>query len=450
MLKAWSAEYETLPYPPSIGPFAVYTIEDFIDRINFAVEGFYNMEYQATGHFKMLPNDQMHMHFRYIVVSDSIIEIKSSSFVPIHGLTNVTKNGHAVYKYDLQKELEHNNLTDVFNSILDVTLTAALHSLRVLRNGEFLCLETQIQIHIEHNDNDLNGEVDIELQTTTKTVSCQRLNINATESALCEKNTGWQAICVFALTALTITVDVFSFLTGLLLLGVYHNKGNIKNFSSYLLRWWSLVSVIGDCFIFTGQSMFYIAKDRVEKELGIFDEIAFFYGIGCLLCWIGAMRYLKINKKFSLLFHTIYDAKSNILAFVLCTGTLFVGYWACAFVTFGVYHPKFETKALAAESLFALIYADDIFEMVSSVHYELAGSEMFLKASVIIVIYSFVILFTLLALNLIIALINTSYSTVKEVKDGMKMYFKKAEKKRQTVLMFDYLNAEANQNREEG
>ncbi|XP_052231395.1 uncharacterized protein LOC127844887 isoform X2 [Dreissena polymorpha] len=444
MLKAWSAEYETLPYPPSIGPFAVYTIEDFIDRINFAVEGFYNIEYQATGHFQILPNDQMHMHFRYIVISDSIIEIKSTSLVPFYGLKNVTMKGHAVYEYDLLKELEHNNLTDVFYSILDVTLTAALHSLRVLRNGKFLCLQTQI--HIEYNDNDLNGEVDIELKTTTKTVSCQRLNITTIDLALCEKNTGWQAICVFVLTSLTIAFDVFSFLTGLLLLGVYHNKTNIKNFGSYLLRWWSLVSVIGDSFIFTGQSLFYSEnKDQVEKELGIFDEIAFFYGIGCLLCWLGAMRYLKINKNFSLLFHTIYYAKSSILAFVLCTGTLFVGYWACAFVTFGVYHPKFETKALDAETLFGLIYSDDIFETVSSVHYELAGSEMFLKASVIIVIYSFVILFTLLALNLIIALINTSYLTIKEIDDKDNLDL---QQNRTTVLMFDYLNREATANGE--
>ncbi|XP_052229446.1 mucolipin-2-like [Dreissena polymorpha] len=110
---------------------------------------------------------------------------------------------------------------------------------------------------------------------------------------------------------------------------------------------------------------------------------------------------------------------------------------------FHLYSYKFETKALAAESLYGLIYADDIFEMVSSVHYELAGSEMFLKASVIIVIYSFVILFTLLALNLIIALINTSYSTIKEIDDKDNLDL---QQNRKTVLMFDYLNREATPN----
>jgi len=36
-LKHWEPAYETMPYPPSMGAFAVYTIPDFYDMLNFAL-----------------------------------------------------------------------------------------------------------------------------------------------------------------------------------------------------------------------------------------------------------------------------------------------------------------------------------------------------------------------------------------------------------------------------
>ncbi|XP_052231393.1 mucolipin-3-like isoform X2 [Dreissena polymorpha] len=444
LLKGWSADVETLPYPPSVGPFAVYNVEDFIDRINFAVEGYYNMEYQATGHFKILPIDQIAINFRYINVSDSILEIKSFSLVPIHGLTNVTEHEHAVFKYDVLKELEYYHLMDVFHSILHVTLTASLHSFRTLKNDVVMCL--QIQINVGYNDIDFNGEVDIDLQTLTTTVACQRMNIKATDAAICKENANGHS-GIIALTIVTFGFDVLSFSIGLIILRVYYRTKIVKKFWPYFLRWWSLLSLIGDIFILIGETFLHNENTkRDDQKLRSFDKIAFFYGIGCLLCWIGFMRHLKINRKFSLLFHTIYHAKSNILAFALCTGILFVGYWACAFVTLGVYHPKFETKSRAAISLSALMYADDIFGAVTSVYYENAGDENWLRASVMIVIYSFVFLFTLLALNLIIAMINASYTRINEIGQNGDFTTVSIE----TVSMFRFLNGEDTRNSHEG
>ena len=38
LLKEWDAGWETLPFPPAQGDFAVYDIEELKERINFAVE----------------------------------------------------------------------------------------------------------------------------------------------------------------------------------------------------------------------------------------------------------------------------------------------------------------------------------------------------------------------------------------------------------------------------
>ena len=37
-LKNWENSYETMPYPPAVGTYGIYTIEDLKDHINFALE----------------------------------------------------------------------------------------------------------------------------------------------------------------------------------------------------------------------------------------------------------------------------------------------------------------------------------------------------------------------------------------------------------------------------
>jgi len=36
-LQNWNAAYETMPYPPAMGAFAVYTIPEFYGMLNFAL-----------------------------------------------------------------------------------------------------------------------------------------------------------------------------------------------------------------------------------------------------------------------------------------------------------------------------------------------------------------------------------------------------------------------------
>jgi len=36
-LKDWNPAYETMPYPPAMGAFAVYTISNFYETLDFAL-----------------------------------------------------------------------------------------------------------------------------------------------------------------------------------------------------------------------------------------------------------------------------------------------------------------------------------------------------------------------------------------------------------------------------
>lgn len=41
LFKDWDAGHEGFPYPPQMGPYAVYTIDDLHEHIDFAVEKVY-------------------------------------------------------------------------------------------------------------------------------------------------------------------------------------------------------------------------------------------------------------------------------------------------------------------------------------------------------------------------------------------------------------------------
>jgi len=38
LLKNWITQYETMPYPPITGLYAVYSVDDLISHIDYAVE----------------------------------------------------------------------------------------------------------------------------------------------------------------------------------------------------------------------------------------------------------------------------------------------------------------------------------------------------------------------------------------------------------------------------
>ncbi|XP_052816466.1 mucolipin-3-like [Mya arenaria] len=154
-------------------------------------------------------------------------------------------------------------------------------------------------------------------------------------------------------------------------------------------------------------------KDHTEKvALPAYDNLAFHIGLGCLLGWISILRFLKIHVKFSLLFHILHNSFWSVFAFLVCAAVLFVGFFTCAYVSLGVYHEKFATQELSAETLFSLINGDDVFNTFANLNDKLAGDPGTVKLYRNIIVYSFVILFSIIMLNLIIALFNSAYENV--------------------------------------
>ncbi|XP_053389165.1 uncharacterized protein LOC123549602, partial [Mercenaria mercenaria] len=153
LLRGWDASFETLPYPPAHGEFAVYNVEDLVKSIDYTVQQLYNAEVAATGNFMKLRKDDIIIAFTYFNVTEnkskqtfSNLKIKGSSVSPKYGLTNRTDaRGQPVYDYNIHSELIAENLDSIFQTVLSVKISFSLHSLKVYdeqdRKGQATCLQ---------------------------------------------------------------------------------------------------------------------------------------------------------------------------------------------------------------------------------------------------------------------------------------------------------------------
>ncbi|XP_052815649.1 mucolipin-3-like isoform X2 [Mya arenaria] len=420
LLQGWEASYETPPYPASIGTFALYSIDDFKKRINFSVAQYYNIHTDITGIFQRLSHDTLSLELNYFQINDNNeIVAKNIMYAPGPGLTNKTENGVIKYSYNVTEDLRYLNLDDVFRRVLNVNIRSSLHSFRVSFNEKRVTCFA-IAINVSFEDNDHNGQVCIDMQTNTIPINCGKMNLTVPENEhLCPKLKQTLLNTCLVFTFATVAVDSIYFVISLAVLVFLRafwaqRNGFELTKLSYLFKFWLIFCVTGDVFILIGTlDLKYAMNDHRETvALPSYDELAFHIGMGCLLGWISILRFLKINIKFSLLFHTLYYSFWNVFAFIVCAGVLFVGFFACAYVSLGVYHVKFASQESSAETLFSLINGDDVYNTFASLDDRLAGDQKTVKLHRNIIVYSFVILFTIIMLNLIIALFNSAYENV--------------------------------------
>ncbi|XP_060556508.1 uncharacterized protein LOC132717122 [Ruditapes philippinarum] len=152
LLENWDASWETLPYPPSQGDFAVYTIDDLENAINYAVKNYYNAEQEAIGYYVRTAEDKMTATTKYFdfpgIYGASIgekITISEITFPIDKGLTTEVTNGNeTVYSYNITREFDYHNLSQPIKRMLSTTLHFKLHSVRSHeRSRKATCLRVE-------------------------------------------------------------------------------------------------------------------------------------------------------------------------------------------------------------------------------------------------------------------------------------------------------------------
>ncbi|KAK3596360.1 hypothetical protein CHS0354_037079 [Potamilus streckersoni] len=431
LLSSWESSMEVPPYPPNSGKYAVYTINDLTKHINFAVEKYYSSPNDAIGIYMLNGSKECVEgavifcvnYFTYDNVKMDVSKHKAEMYdVCFKSHPNLLDNGNCSYDIVADMKINHLNETLIFNSFLKINLTFHLFSLRLdISSGSGRCLSIHGIISFTNKDD--NGQALVELQTDTGEVSCKDIGVDLPDiETIIESN---YAVIVMIFASISMVFMVLDFAAGIYL---YHktNKYMKQNsekhfpgqqngisFKEYAchIKGWNLVVMIGDFCTFIGTIGAYTMD--VKWRLYRLDENAIWLGLGCLLCWISLARYIHFNKKFHLLFRTMYHAFPDVLAYLFCVGLLFIGFTLCGYVVFGPYHNKFQTMSNAADTLFSTISGDEITITLAAIETDKLGSQAvwwFAKTY----LWMFISIFTVFILNILIAIFNSAYETIQK------------------------------------
>ncbi|KAL4227191.1 Mucolipin-2 [Mactra antiquata] len=437
LLKGWDASWETVPYPPAHGDFAVYTINSLEEGIDFAVQQYYNAEIDAIGYYKRVHSDSMDAIVKYFDFPgfhdadvDKGIDINEKHFSIEHGLTKVQTDSGTVYNYSIADELEFLNLSQPMKRMLTTTLKFNIHSVRPHEKTKHaLCLS--IKGEVTFTDIDNNGQVHVDLDTLTSKINCHTMNVSVEDLKLEYTSIPIsKAVLVFCVISIVITVLTFIFGIYVCIKTKLYMKKNYKQYFDVketaeesdlpvdeylrflLLKLWDIPLLISDCFTVYGTYWVVFGTEGSDWVISLLDSYTVILGMGCILAWLSMLRYFKVHNKFHLLFSTLSRAISDVIAYMICVTVLFVGFWICGYVVLGPYNVKFETPASTAETLFALVNGDEIFATIAMFDDDQTGSSSIgLFARFYIGVY--VCIYTIVVINVLVALFLSAYDAIK-------------------------------------
>lgn len=436
LLKDWDASWETPPYPPAQGEFAVYEIETLKEKIDYAVTNLFNAEADAIGYFHRLDTDNVTAEMTYFdfdgltdTSTPTKLEFKTTTFNVIPDVVNASDSSAEVhYIYDVNKDFVRNNLHDPIKSLLTITIRFRIYSVRVdSTSGKARCLSVNGWIHFKDPDN--NGQVIQDLETLTSRIKCAEMNFDVSDRAIESVDLGL-SVMVIVMVIVSLTYTALSVVFGGTVM-VKTKRYMKKYFHKYyqpedpaekdlpfreytkFFRGWDLIVLVADLTTIIGTFGMILELNDARWTIASLEQYCVVLGIGCILAWVGLLRYLKFNYKFNLLFSTMYNSIWDVLAYLACIAILFVGYLSFGYVVIGPYHIKFRTPQDAGTTLFALINGDEIYATFALLQEDHTGGPL-IPAIYQIYIGSYVAIFTIIVINLLIALFTNAYDSVKQ------------------------------------
>lgn len=146
-----------------------------------------------------------------------------------------------------------------------------------------------------------------------------------------------------------------------------------------------------------------------DLGLPISDFSRVFLGTGFLIICVGFARYLEYWKKFYMLIVTMQGSFQRNLRFVISVFPLYMGFCTCGFIIFSPYTDDFASLDKSAITLFALLNGDDIHTQFDRIYarypYPIVGQ---------VFLFTFIIMFITLVLNIFLFIIEDAYHAAKD------------------------------------
>lgn len=424
-LKDWTAIRDVVSYPPSTGPYAVYTKSNFYENVNHVVKTYANITNVGLGTYCYDgPNCTMtgvsfcRTVFRKMIAFNFSVNFDGRPQTICHEIPKLYPEGDKRWhKFSIENYLHEQNDTIDFDRLISANVNFNLLTifLKSLGNNKYPdCYKFHVRVDYDNNEHD--GQMLINLGTTTEKLKCYHngnLNPDNKLGYIARQilNTFIISICVLSLLLcfrclykarlLCKETDKFFKHT--------QNKALSAQEKVEFVDMWYCMMIINDICIITGC----ILKAAIEQRTVESDQYAtcaILLGTGTLLVYSGVLRYLGFFSKYNILILTLKRAIPNVLRFTLCCILLYAGFCFCGWVVLGPYHIKFRNLSTTSECLFAMMNGDDLFATFAITN---TNNDLIWWFSRIY-LYVFISMFIYVVISLFISVIMDSYETVKD------------------------------------
>lgn len=406
-------------YPPETGPLSVYTVQEYFDTIDYAINGFGNLS-RAIGPYSYSTDDNSIGPVKFCLYQyrEGIVFGFNESYVfnPEIDMTCVTMMENDT-RQGVQAYLHSQDIHIQFSAVVKTTVDFAIKTVNLKASGPISapdCYRFDIQILFDNSDHD--GQMVLSLEAEPKRLFCEgdvqfktnfridailRSTLNVFVIIICMLSFGLCGRAIFRAQLLRIkTQDFF-----------------LKSFGNDLSRagkWefinmWYIMICFNDILLILGSAI----KEEIERKHFTADEwntCSLLLGIGNLLVWFGVLRYLGFFKTYNVVILTLKKALPHIWRFLLCALLIYAGFTFCGWLVLGPYHIKFRSLSTTSECLFALINGDDMFATFTI----MSDKSMVLWWFCRIYLYTFISLYIYVVLSLFISVIMDSYDTIKK------------------------------------
>ncbi|KAL5017324.1 hypothetical protein ScPMuIL_006913 [Solemya velum] len=429
-LRDWNAGYETMPYPPAAGVYALYEIPELYAHINFVMKQFNETENMAVGSYRFMRDNgtvqQIQMCNSHYEKGDIYLndtwEFDATVVRGCYDIGPVLKFNETTHKeeyvYDIEALLNSTNRSIHFDRLLNIDLHFKLKSFRLDiddRHSSPECFKVEGEITFNNKKHD--GQMTVDLQATLMELSCK--GKFSKQNAEKNKTLMWSMYDCFIIfvSVLSGSLCFRSIVRAQKL--AKETQGFFKNRFGKALSWsdrfeflnlWYVVILINDTMTVVGSAFKLQLENRNTKSSSEnYDICAVMLGTGSLLAWLGVLRYIGFFHTFNILIITLKRAFPNVLRFLVCGMMLYFGFMFAGWLVLGPYHIKFRDLSTASECLFSLINGDDMFVTFSATMTKNSLVWYYSR----IYLYVFISLFIYVVLSLFIAVIMDTYETLK-------------------------------------
>ncbi|KAK3104183.1 hypothetical protein FSP39_025099 [Pinctada imbricata] len=421
LLKDWITFYETMPYPPATGTYAIYTVEDLVSSINHTLHKISTIPTSAAGSFFVDNNSTTTPITICITYFDKgffdqtqlTLDINEETVTDCNTYNNTyTENfGFDPTIQDLMQSTDGRLVR-----LIEVRIRFSVISVHVkLNDGSHKAECYRIETEIVYDNGDINGQILINFNTRVQALSCKDIH----QSKKVETDSISVSVIVLLLSMASLIFGIKSTLKSFMLcldagrIFTKHGMELTMRGRYQIFKVKNIIIIISDVVNITGTVMKVLLESKGTDSSDLtYDACAILLGIGCFCVWLGIIHYLSYDKLFSLLFDVVESSLMTVLRFMVVALLLFAGFGLCGWAVLGPYHIKFETITSSFQCLFSLLNGDEIFVTLKAVA-DIGSIAYYFNGLFVTV---FVVIYTLIALNIFIAIFNTSYENVRNVK----------------------------------